>query len=416
MVYQKLKNLDSYYKECTGDKIILNDVKYFSLEEREKINNALMTVYDSSSISMVPSCDCGLRKGGYLLGRVCSACSTTVRDIGDKTDPLLWLHALDDMPNFISPHFWIMMKNVMGKRIDGMRWLSDTSYNPPVGVFDFLIAMKNSIPGFERSYPYLVNNIETILIYMQNHSAFKIPNKKLLLDGIIDLYRRDKKIIFSYHLPIVNKKLFVMENTSKGKYTSLGIADVMDTVLQFVRTVNDPKLTLNKRSNAMARIISDLANLYQYYYKEYLSRKPGVYRKHIYGGRSHFTFRAVITSIPGPHHYDEVHVPWSIGVTVFRPHLLNLLIKEGLTPKKASRLLFNAVNNYDPLIEKVLNLLITNSKTPGRIPLIVQRNPSLLIGSAQKLNITRFKTDITDLTLSISILITAAMNADSNFI
>lgn len=410
MIYQRFISLDDYFKNTSGDKIILNDIKYFSIDDREMINRALVTVYDDNTISLIPSCDCGEMKGGYLLGKLCDGCGTIVKDIQDKTDPLIWLHAVEDMPHFLSPHFWLMMRNVMGKKVDGMRWLSDTSYNPP-DIPDYLIAIKNSFEGFERSYPYLVDHIVELLTFLQNHSTFKTPRKLEIINGLISLYKSNKEKLYSYYLPIVNKKLFIMENTSKGKYTNLGIADVIDTTLQFIKTVNDEKLTLNKKSNCMSRTLSDLSTIYGYYNKEYLSRKTGIFRKHIYGARAHFTFRGVIVSIAGPHKYNEIHVPWSIGVTAFRPHLLNLLCnREGLSYKEASSKLFNAVNNYDPLIDKCLNVMLEESGIG--IAVILQRNPSLKQGSSNRVYITKFKTDPLDYTIAISILITSLMNAD----
>lgn len=410
MIYQKFISLDDYYKETTGDKILLNDIRYFSIEDKEMINRALITVYDDNTISLIPSCDCGDLKGGYLLGKRCSKCSTHVRDVHDKTDPLIWMRALDGMPKFLSPHFWLMMKNVMGKKVDCMRWLSDTSYNPP-DIPDYLIGLKHSVEGFERSYEFLINNINNIIVYLQNHSSFKPPRKAEILAGILQLYKENKDKLYSQFLPIVNKKLFIMENTSKGNYTNLGIANVIDTTLQFIKTINDPKLTLNKRSNCMARTISDLATIYGYYNKEYLSSKTGIFRKHVYGARAHFTVRGVIVSIARPHKFNELHIPWSMAVTAFRPHILNHLNKRGLTYKEASKRLFNAVNNYDPLIDEVLQQMIKESN--GGIPVLLQRNPSLKQGSSIRVFISEFKKDPLDSTIAISILVTALMNADS---
>lgn len=373
MIYQKIKNLDIFFKESLGDKIILNDVKYYSMEDRDLITKSLVTVYDDDTISMIPACDCGHLEGGYLKGKHCNKCSTTVRDIHDKTDPLLWMHAVDEMPHFLSPHFWLMMKNVMGKKIDAMRWLGDTSYNPP-DIPEYLIGLKNTLPEFERSYPFLVNHIEDILIYMKNHSYFKTPTKADTINGLITLYADNKDKLYSYYLPIVNKKLFIMENTSKGKYTDLGIADVIDTTLQFVKTVNDSKLTPNKRSNCMSRTISDLSAIYNYYNKNYLSSKPGIFRKHQYGARAHFTFRAVISSISGSHRHNEIVPPWSIMVTAFRPHILNKLSKRGYSYKDASKMLFYSVNNYVEEIGSILDELITETPGGKGIPVIMQRN------------------------------------------
>lgn len=372
MIYQEFISLDDYFMQTGGDKIILNDIIYFSMEDREKISKALITVYDDNTISLIPSCDCGDKKGAYLLGEKCDKCSTSVKDPHDKTDPLIWMHAVEGMPKFLSPHFWLMMRSVMSKKIDCMRWLSDTSYNPPDKP-DFLISIQNSFDGFERSYTHLIANIVNILNFLKNQSAFKTKRKSEILDGLIDLYKENKDKLYSYWLPMVNKKLFIMENTSKGRYTDLGIADVIDTTLQFIKTVNDPKLTPNKKSNCMARTISDLTSIYGYYYKEYLSSKLGIFRKHIYGARAHFTFRGVIVSIAGSHKYNDIHVPWSIGVTVFRPHIINLLANRfGYSYKDINFKMQNAVNNYDSEIDQCLEILLAESN--GGIPVLMQRN------------------------------------------
>lgn len=172
---------------------------------------------------------------------------------------------------------------------------------------------------------------------------------------------------------MVNKKLFIMENTSKGRYTDLGIADVIDTTLQFIKTVNEPKLTYNKKSNCMARTISDLTTIYNYYYKEYLSSKLGIFRKHLYGCRAHWTARAVICSISGPHEHDEMHLPWCIGVTLFRAHIINLLAKRyGYSYKEINHKLQRAVSNYDKEIDECLETLLVESN--GKIPVLLQRN------------------------------------------
>jgi len=335
-----------------------------------------------------------------------------VRDVYEKTDPLLWLRALDDMPMFMSPHFWLMMRNAMSSTVDGMRWLSDTGYNPPKDIPDYLLGIQNTLPNFERSYPYLVSHIKPILIYLKNHAAFKTVNKNIVIEGLIDLYTRSKKDIHSKYVPIINKRLFVMENTSKGKYTNLAVSDVIDITLLYVKAVNEVNATPNRKSNIMSRTMSRLADVYISYYKNYVASKPGIFRKHIYGARSHFTFRAVITSISGPHVYEEIHVPWAIGVTAFRPHLLNKLVKRGMIYKEASKLLFNSVKTFNPVVNECLKELVAESPYKNGIPVILQRNPSLEKGSAQRVFISYFKEDIYDPTISLSILITTPLNAD----
>jgi hypothetical protein len=203
--------------------------------------------------------------------------------------------------------------------------------------------------------------------------------------------------------------MFIMENTSMGRYTNIGVADAFDTVLYFIKMCNHDKQVYKER--VMARTISALSEMYEEHVKSYLSAKQGILRKHMYGTRSHFTSRAVITSMSGPHSYDEVHLPWGIGVTMMRPHLLNKLKKKGLRYKEASNLLYKSVQHYDPLVAECLRELVSESKYKG-IPINIQRNPSLNQGSSILVYCTLFKEDVDDTTIDISIMLTKCISGD----
>lgn len=411
-IQQSFINIDEYFNSINSDKIIVNDIEFSSAEGKSNLDYALTTVYNGDTMVMAPSCDCGYLTAGYMLGEVCPVCGHKVTDPYDRSDPIVWLKKFDNMPKFISPHFWLMMKTIMYKNIDCLRWISDPQYNPVNKVPPWLIGMSKTLPDFERSYTYLVNNIETILSYMVNNKSFKQSNKQETVDGFHKLFTENKDKIFSDYLPIIHKRFVVVDHTSKGKYTDVSMSDLMDIVLTYTLTANNSHATFNKKSSVTGRVISMLSDLYSYIFKNNMGGKYGMFRKHIYGSRVHFTFRAVVTSISGMHRYDEIHVPWSIGVTAYRPHLLNILVKQmGYTYKKASHLLFTSVHNYDEDIEIALNTLIGNSAN-GKLPVIIQRNPSLLPGSAIKCYIPKFKKDTTDLTISMSNLVVTLGNGD----
>ena len=72
--------------------------------------------------------------------------------------------------------------------------------------------------------------------------------------------------------------------------------------------------------------------------------------------------------------------------------------------------MFRSVDSYDETISEILDEMVVESKYPG-IPLKVQRNPSLLQGSALAL-FGVFKKDPNDYTASISKMVVNSMNAD----
>jgi len=369
-VVQKLLDLDSYYKVTTGAKIILNDLDPFDIDDIETINNSLMTVYDSDVISTVPTCDCGATKVRYMLGRECPECSTIVADPQEQTDPVMWLKHLDSMPGFINPSYWLMLKSLLSTKIDYIRWLTDTSYNPPIEVPSHIHGCLEIIGS--RDYSNFVHNIDKVLIYLSTLSKFKDPNTLYSINVLLDMYKNQSNKVFSTYLPVVNKKLFVMENTSKGKFTNLAVSGMIDIIMLWVKA-SSSELSTKRKSNMTASMLSKMSILYKDHFKDYVSGKIGIFRKHVYSARSHFTFRAVISSIAGRHNYDEIHVPWSIGVTAFRPHIVNKLFKMGYKYKDINSMMFRAVKLYMPIIDEILQSLIAEAPG-GKLYVIEQRN------------------------------------------
>ena len=246
---------------------------------------------------------------------------------------------------------------------------------------------------------------------MINNSTFKANGKNIKAEELLKHYLENYNDLYTTYLPLINKRLFVMEVTPKGTYVSPMLADILNIALLGIKISNlDP--TDRRVENGTGTIISSTVKLFNKYVKEKLGGKPGLARRHIYGTRSHFTFRAVITSLRTYEDYDILHLPWVIGVTAFRPHILNKLIKKhNFTYREANKILHEVVMRYDPLIDDILNELIKESPYKG-IPVIFNRNPSLLQSSSLCLYVTKFKTDIEDRSIGINTLVIKGPNGD----
>jgi len=170
--------------------------------------------------------------------------------------------------------------------------------------------------------------------------------------------------------------------------------------------------SMRRKSIATGILVSKLAALYIKYYEKFLISKEGGFRKHVYGARSNFTFRTVITASTGRHKHNEVVPPWVISVTTFRPHLLNKLIRRGYSYKQADRLLNHSIGHYSSVIEELQKELISESPYPQGIPVIVNRNPSLLQSSALMCFIPGFNTNPDIQATTLSPLIAKLPNAD----
>jgi len=176
-------------------------------------------------------------------------------------------------------------------------------------------------------------------------------------------------------------------------------------------------LSVRTKENRTVKAIVLLADFYEKYYKEVMAKKEGVFRKHAFGSRGHWTFRAVISSITCAHSSRELHIPWGIGVSVMKVHLISKLKRRGFGPNAAEALLATYAQSYSPLLDELFRELIDECPFEG-IPCTIVRHPSLGRGSIQQLFITHIKGmnnepwEVDVPTIGLPITITKSMNAD----
>lgn len=410
-VYQKLVDFQTKFNQLREEPIIVNDLLNSSEEDKEMIKDIITTRYSSDMITLLSSCRCGLTKGEFSIGVKCPHCGTIVKSsLEDDIESSVWFRRPTGVSQLMNPHVWTMLKNRFKKaNFNVIQWICDTTYRPSVK--QPIIVNKLIEAGIQRGYNNFVDNFDWYMDYLFNLKAFKLEKGKE--DYLQELIAKNRNIIFSDYIPLPNKSILIIERTNVGIYVDPIIVQAVDAIEMLVSIDKNfhnqnPKVKENRTVKALAK----LADFYEAYFKTNLARKPGQFRRHIYGSRTNFSFRAVISSLTGEHEYDELHASWGIGVTAFRDHLLNKLLKLGWDLNSAIGLLLGHVEKYHPLLDKLLCELI--AETPGGrgIGIILQRNPSLLQGSAQKVRITKFKKDPTDHTIGMSILIVKAPNAD----
>ena len=132
----------------------------------------------------------------------------------------------------------------------------------------------------------------------------------------------------------------------------------------------------------------------------------------MFGTRFHFSFRAVIVPITGPHEYDELHLPWRLAVSLLEPFILAILTNRMRIPMpEAKRMHYRALHLFDQTIYDVIETL--RNEAPGQcFSVIWGRNPSIHRGALQFLRVPRIKKDIHDWTVGMSPLILKDPNAD----
>jgi hypothetical protein len=410
-IHLELVNFTKLIASATTPPLIVNDLANATAEDKRFLDGLISVRYDNTDLfSNEPACECETVKGGYNLGVICPNCKTPVRELFDQQlKPLVWMRSPQGIEPLINPMVWTMLSQKFTKSsFKLIEWICNTDYQPsfnrPPEVDEMLML------GIERGYNNFVRNFDKYVAILFSLKHFR--PKKGKEDPLLQLLREQRDCVFSNYLPFPNKSLLIIENTQVGVYVDPIIIGAIDAI-RTIKSIDAPlaNFTIRQKENRTAKTLSMLAGFYFEVYHSILASKNGIFRKHIFGSRNHFSARAVITSNTKAHQYDEIHIAWGHGVTMLKVHLTNKLMRRGLTPNQCTALLQEYTVKYHPLLDQLFKELIDESPEKGLV-CTFGRNPSLTRGSAQKMRITQVKTDPNDPTITLSILSVKQFNAD----
>lgn len=405
-IKQKLISLDEYYHSIPVDKFVLNNYSIFDYNHSREFYNSMITEYEGESINILPKCKCGKLHGEFYQGVRCSKCGTVADTV--QYDPVVWAKSFNPELPFLNPTFFYMLNNLLQRDIQYLVGLT----NEPRTKGNICIAIARNVLHNERTYSNFIKNIRSILAFVSTIGQYKQDAKARRVLQLLEMWDTKKDMLLSEYLPMINNVLFAVTKTSKGKFVDTGFAEVFDVASTWMRVANDASAEFHTYDKTTAKAVCTLGMMPEFYIKGYLAKKSGIFRKHCYSARSSNTFRCVITSCPGKHKYNELVAPWTTLVSVFRPQVLNKLMKTGkYSYKEASMKIFTAAKKFDQEIADIGEELIREAGGQG-IAIIYHRNPTLMQGSAQLGYIIKFS-DIPGLnTLQVSQLTMKAPNGD----
>jgi len=456
---------DLYRRKLSSNPIILNDLAYMSTKDRDTIRSLISTRYSTKSptgdlINNIPQCGCGKLEGKNNLGFLCreetGGCGERVElTINKNIEPILWIRAPIGVSKLISPHIWKMLgQEFTVNNYNIIHWIANRNYRPSnvVPPAAFLAELERA--GIQRGYNYFVNNFDQIIDTLYNSSKFKAERKRAGSKGTSfeQLIRKNRHLIFTDYLPIINKLLVVFEETHMGTYYEKSSRNLIDAIWTLagidrrtrassrekknqVRVVSYNELMSSKKEeeadelvvapinvrtneNATIRTINTLSEYFFDYSHDVIAQKEGAMRHNAISCRADFSARAVITSLTNRHRYDEIHIPWSIGLTIFHLHIANHLRKRNEThgeqwsSKKITAFLHAHIYKYDELLDEIMREIISSCRGGKGFPALLQRNPSLERGSIQNVFITFVNPNPSITVIQNSILSVVGYNAD----
>lgn len=408
----EIVDMDEFFASSSFPPVIVNNFNVESEIDKERLNRLIYTRYEGDALEVLPSCECGETRAGFLVNTKCPNCKTLVLPITERPlEPTLWICPPKGVTAFINPQVWaILSKAITHSGVNCLEYLVNPSYEcSPTASKAVRKFLSLEIP---RGINYFHDHFDEIMETLFDNGIVKGEDgdhggKRDDLVKFIAMYR---KSIFCHSLPIPSKMMFITEKTLTSTFADRTMEPAIDAIRTISATENSSTpLTLKKLQSRAMKANRLLVDYHQDFVTNFLASKPGWWRKHVFGGRSPFTFRAVINSLSENHRYDELHLPWSLSVMVFSIHLTSKLFRRGFSPNAAAAFLNEHTLKYHPLLDELFQELITEAPEEG-IAVIFGRNPTLMRGSIQRLYVTRVKTDPTINSISLSVLVLKSYN------
>lgn len=419
-VHLELVNFDQEFNTLTTPPIIINDQPAFTEGDVENIHKAIYTRHTPDMLSNVPQCMCGFLTNEYRLGMMCPRCHTPVQQVtSEKLQTITWIRAPHGVDGLMNPVVWTLLaQRFTYQSVNVIQYLMDTQYNPPEINGGKAVELFSALP-FERGVNKFIANFDEIMDFLFELRYFKLRTKNRPgVDLLRKMLKEYRDCIFSTYLPIPHRSLLVVEDSTSGnvyldEYTPKAINAVLTLAgIDTASAKGELTSSLRLRESRSVRAVARLAEFYYYIVSKRLAKKEGILRKHVFATRSHWSFRAVVSSTTEPHNHENIYIPWGVATSVFNLHLHNKLQKLGFTPNEADKFLHQYATRYHPLMRHLFNELIAESCDPRGIPATLNRPPSLKRGSIQAVFISRIKDPDEGQTVSMSILIVRPLNCD----
>lgn len=419
-IYLEMVDFNDLFMKLSISPVIINHFDVSTAEDRERLNNLLFTRYEGDTLDVLPSCECGELRGEFNVSHeedddykiVCPNCNTTVSAVTERTlESTLWITTPKGVKALIHPLVWAILSKVMTKSgFNMLEWLVNSSYKPPY--HNDTINKLQSL-GFQRSLNYFYENFDTIMEQLFRYRLIKTTGKGR--EELKEFIRRERHKIFCQYIPIPSKLGFVTESTAGATYVDTTMAPAIDAV----RTISSIESSITPATQVIRerRVVKAINQLSKYFYSftGAVGTKPGMFRQQVFGGRPHFSGRAVISSIYDEHRHDECILPWGLAVMMLKIHIANKLLKRGFTPNGINKYIFEHVKQYSDILAEIFQELIDEGKVHGErsgIRILLHRNPSLDRLSAQALYVREIRSDVRINTIGISTKILVAPNAD----
>jgi hypothetical protein len=251
-------------------------------------------------------------------------------------------------------------------------------------------------------------------IFLNALKYYMEKNKKRA--GVMDAYyfvKENMDLIFTSHIPVYSA-ILRPATMVKQKFTFAQECVDFNQIIANVAIING-KRKIEKGPLSELGLLFGIQTLAVKIYDKITSilvGKTGFLRGTLLGSRVNFSVRTVISPIPAESGLlmNELQYPYLAAVELFKFEIINLLSKSTGTYAEAQRLWSEATLGFSEQIWEVLMELV--DRTEGGLAVLMNRNPTIQIGSMLYCVIREIKRDYNDCTLNVSNNVLQLLGAD----
>lgn len=404
-----LDNLDDYFKEDSSERevFIANDFQVDTEDKREHLVDMLTKTYSREFL------DEPINGANSLF---------------EKVAPSMWIRPVGN-GKFVQPKFLSMLTKALTRdRVNMVQYAMDPSYKLPITKTPSGLLKTFLDAGFPRGMKAFHDHFDEIMdILIMNQYRKREARRNALgegrrtsarntMDYIAMCIEKYRDSIFCEHLPVPSNQVFIMEKRGKNKVSEVPLMQYAFDAVHTVTSISSRIRGVSPReADRLDYKVNDLmSEFYEKYSQNYLTSKPGVFRKNSYGTSSSFNARAVIVSRQGIQNYDEIIIPYSLGFKIFEHHIAKIYIDDKqFSPIDIFEMRAEYAKQFNKGIHNVMNTLVNDFWGGRGWPNNFLRHPYLSKLSSQFFYIPEVGTDPLDTTIQLSPMVLKGPNADS---
>lgn len=343
------------------------------------------TLKDLNLFANVYRCDCG--KTWYKINEntKCKYCGSKVRRVDSNFEYTGWI-VLKDPYVVIHPGLYKSIEFIIGK--DVLLNILNVEKPKDQDGHEMKVEPPSDEPFYNIGMLEFKDRFDEILQYYSN-------KKKTKIEYYEDIVKH-RRSVFTHSIPVFTTLLRPFELDATSFYYE--DTNAIYTMINKSKTeINNDTLKMNRKSKPKLQNLYDMQLKVNELYNSIeaiLSGKKGALRTLI-GGRYNFTSRNVIVGDPKLR-IDQVSLPYAALIELLQQPIINILHKSySMSYSDAYDFWYKACIIENNTIKDIIMSLINNHKSGHGLPILINRNPSINLGSILQMHCVKMTSGYT---------------------